>query len=161
MLARSLCLTWALAALPVGAAGTEELLPPERAFAFGGRAIDERTVEARFTIARGYYLYRDKLKFSVQPTELAAAPTLPAGVVKDDEFFGRVETYRNQLVVRLALDRGGAGERVVLQAESQGCADAGVCYPPQVQSITLTLPVSGQGPGPLVEANPPRKKWFQ
>lgn len=137
------------------------MLPPERAFAFSGRALDERTVEARFAIARGYYLYRDKLQFSVQPAMLAAAPVLPAGKIKDDEFFGRVETFRGELVVRLALDRPAAGERVLVEVQSQGCADAGVCYPPQVQSIALTLPAPGKGPGPVVEANPARKSWFK
>src|SRR4051794_6265233 len=52
-----------------------KLLPPERAFAFSVQAVDENTVEARFAIANGYYLYRDKLKFSVEPVTLAAAPT--------------------------------------------------------------------------------------
>lgn len=152
----------ALLALGAPAIGVSEsdLLPPERAFAFSVRALDERTLEARFAIARGYYLYRDKLRFSVEPAALATLPTLPPGQVKDDEFFGRVETYRTQVVVRLALDRPAPGERVTVKAESQGCADAGVCYPPQVQNITVKLPAAGSGGGPPVEAAPSRKPWF-
>lgn len=138
-----------------------ELLAPERAFAFSGRALDERTLEARFVIARGYYLYRDKIRFSVEPGALGSVPALPAGQMKDDEFFGRVETFRSQLVVRLPLERAAPGERISLKAESQGCADVGVCYPPQVQTITLAVPVPGQGAGPLVEAAPARKTWFK
>jgi thiol:disulfide interchange protein DsbD len=66
-----------------------------------GRGRQDR--RARFTIASGYYLYREKLHFSVEPATLASAPSLPSGVIKDDEFFGKVETYRGQLAVRLAL----------------------------------------------------------
>lgn len=145
---------------PIAAAAQSDLLPPERAFAFSVRALDERTLEARFAIARGYYLYREKLKLRVEPGALAAAPVLPAGQMKDDEFFGRVETYRSQVSVRLTLDRAAPGERVTVNAESQGCADVGVCYPPQVQNVVLTLPAAGSGAGPPVDAMPPRKSWF-
>jgi thiol:disulfide interchange protein DsbD len=139
---------------------TAGLLPPERAFAFSARALDERTLEARFVIARGYYLYRDKIRFSVEPARLDAAAVLPRGQMKTDEFFGRVETYRTELVVRLPLERAGPGEHVRLRAESQGCADVGVCYPPQAQEITLVLPAAGKGPGQPVDAQSPRKSWF-
>jgi thiol:disulfide interchange protein DsbD len=145
---------------PVAAAAQPDLLPAERAFAFSVRALDERTLEARFAIARGYYLYREKLKLRVEPGALAAAPVLPAGQMKDDEFFGRVETYRSQVTVRLTLDRPAPGERVTVHAESQGCADVGVCYPPQIQNVVLTLPAAGSGAGPAVDATPPRKSWF-
>jgi thiol:disulfide interchange protein DsbD len=137
-----------------------DLLEPERAFAFSARALDSKTLEVRFAIARGYYLYRDKLRFSVEPAALVSAPTLPAGQLKDDEFFGRVQTFRTRLEVQLTLDRPAPGERVTIQAESQGCADAGVCYPPQVQKVTLTLPAAGKGGGPAVDATPSKKSWF-
>ena len=153
---------WAAAALfgALPAAGLEPtLLPNERAFAFSARGIDERTVEARFVIADGYYLYRDRLKFSVQPGALGGT-SLPAGKVKEDQFFGKVETYRNQLVVRLPLDAAAPGRAVTVNAESQGCADIGVCYPPQLQKVTLTLPAAGGRPGMPVEAAPPKKSWL-
>jgi thioredoxin:protein disulfide reductase len=146
---------------PAAAQGQPRLLPPERAFAFSVQALDERTLEARFAIADGYYLYRDRLKFSVEPAGLAAAAALPPGKIKDDEFFGRVETYRDRLAVRLSLDKGEPGRKVTVRAESQGCADVGVCYPPQVQNITLALPAPGAGPGAPVEASPARKSWFK
>jgi len=86
-----------------GMAAEPALLPNEQAFAFSARGVDERTVEARFVIADGYYLYRDRLKFAVEPGTLGW-PALPPGKVKEDQFFGKVETYRNQLVVKLPLD---------------------------------------------------------
>lgn len=152
----------AVFALGAGIAGADEprLLPNERAFAFSARGVDERTVEARFVIADGYYLYRDKLRFSAEPATLAT-PALPPGKVKEDQFFGKVETYRNQLVVTLPLEAAAPGKAVTVHAESQGCADLGVCYPPQLQNVTLTLPQAGGRPGMPVQAAPPKKSWLQ
>lgn len=137
-----------------------KLLEPERAFAFSAQAVDESTVEARFLIANGYYLYRDKLKFSVEPVTLAGAPVLPPGKMKHDEFFGNVETYRGGIAVRLAVQGAQPGGSVTIQAESQGCADVGVCYPPQLQKVTVALPARGGRPGEPVYATPPKKSWF-
>jgi thiol:disulfide interchange protein DsbD len=142
------------------AVAQQKLLEPERAFAFSARGLDPQTVEARFTIAGGYYLYRDKLKFAVEPAAIAGTPSLPPGKMKHDEFFGDVETYRGTIAVRLPLERAAPGQTVTLRAESQGCADLGVCYPPQAQKITLSLPVVGGPPGTVVDAVPPRKSWF-
>lgn len=149
-----------LAAGGVGAADPK-LLPPEQAFRFSARALDARTLEARFTVADGYYLYRDKLKFAVAPEGVVlAAQDLPPGKPKEDQFFGKVETYRGVLVVKLPLDNAAAGQSIALSAESQGCADAGVCYPPTRQKLTLMLPAPGKGPGAVVEATPAKKLWF-
>lgn len=149
-------------ASPIRAGAAEpRLLPPEEAFQFAARALDGRTLEARFTIADGYYLYRDKLRFAVEPQSVALSATaLPPGQLKDDEFFGRVETYRDRVVVRLPLERAAPGQSLTLRADSQGCADAGVCYPPTTQRIELALPASDGKPGPLIEATPSRKRWF-
>ena len=152
----------ALVALPLGAAAADpKLLPPEEAFRFSARALDERTIEARFAVADGYYLYRDKMRFAVTPDAAAlVAPQLPPGKVKEDQFFGKVETFRDGVVVRLVTAGTGPGQSVVLAAESQGCADLGVCYPPNVQKVTIVMPAAGKGPGPQVDANPPKKRWF-
>ena len=140
-------------------AAEPKLLPPEQAFRFAARALDERTLEARFTIADGYYLYRDKLKFTVADGVVANA-SLPPGKMKNDEFFGRVETYRGIVLVKLPVGTPITGRTLVLAADSQGCADAGVCYPPTQQKVTLELPAVGRGPGKIVDANPKQKNWF-
>jgi thiol:disulfide interchange protein DsbD len=106
----------ALAAATVALA--QNPLPPERAFRFSARMLDARTVEARFSIAEGYYLYRDKIHFAVEPAAAGlAVPALPSGVVKEDPFFGRVETYRGSVVVNLALNDAAPGQQVVIAAE--------------------------------------------
>ena len=142
------------------AAAEPKLLEPERAFALSVQPIDEKSVEVRFVIASGYYLYREKMKFSVEPAVLASTPPLPPGAPKDDPFFGAVETYRDQFAVRLPLAGAGPGLKVTVKVESQGCAEAGVCYPPQVQSVTVALPAPGGRPGAPVAATPAKKSWF-
>ncbi len=77
---------------------------------------------------------------------MLGVPELPAGKVKTDQFFGKVETYRGTVVVKLPLAGAAAGQSVVLTADSQGCADVGVCYPPTRQKVTLALPAAGAGP---------------
>ena len=134
-------------------------LPPDRAFHFSARMLDARTVEARFSIADGYYLYRDKIHFAVEPSATGlTVPKLPDGAVKDDPFFGRVETYRGAVVVNLALTDAKPGQNVVIAAESQGCADLGICYPPTVQRVTVPVPQGSIVPSGAGEA--PKKSWF-
>jgi len=145
-------------ALPLSA--QVSLLPAEKAFRFSARAIDARSVEARFTIADGYYLYRDKIYFRVEPTSTRlSVPELPSGKIKEDEFFGRVETYRGSVVITLGLQGITPGQKLVLKAESQGCADLGICYPPTVQQVTLALPDASSA-GPSTPANIGKKAWF-
>jgi thiol:disulfide interchange protein DsbD len=142
-------------------AADPELLPPEQAFRFSARALDDRTLEARFAVADGYYLYREKLKFALEPeTAGFAVPQLPPGKVKEDQFFGKMETYRGKVVVKLPLPMPASGQSVVLTADSQGCADLGVCYPVNRQKVMLVLPAPGKGPSAVVEANPRKKSWF-
>jgi len=134
-------------------------LPPEKAFRFSARLVDAQTVEARFIIAEGYYLYRDKIHFAIEPAAVGlTVPRLPEGKVKEDQFFGRVETYRGGVVVNLAVKDPKPGQQIVIAAESQGCADIGICYPPTVQRATLALPAGSVVPD--ASGDPPQKRWF-
>ena len=121
-------------------AGEGDLLEPEQAFKFSARVVDDQTLEVRYQIAEGYYLYRDKIKFKAEPADVVLGTArFPAGKIKQDEYFGKVETYHHDLVIRLPYTRSGANQ-ITLKATSQGCADAGVCYPPQTQVTKLDLP---------------------
>jgi thiol:disulfide interchange protein DsbD len=149
-------------AFVVGATASAQVSPlaPDKAFRFSARALNPHTVEARFNIAEGYYLYRDKLRFAVEPAASGlAVPSLPSGKIKEDQFFGRVETYRGNLIVNLQLDATVPGQKVIVQAESQGCADLGICYPPNIQRVTVALPAAGSAPTRPDEV--PKKQWFQ
>lgn len=126
----------------VRAAG--DLLDGKRAFPLQAE-FDGKAVVVRYNVADGYYLYRSKLRFALDsPGVRLGKPVLPKGAVTEDEFFGRVEIYRGEVEIRLPLAKGAPPpESVVLQATSQGCADAGVCYPPREDRVTL---VRGAGP---------------
>ncbi|MDP1652945.1 MAG: protein-disulfide reductase DsbD [Rhodocyclaceae bacterium] len=113
-----------------------EPLDPELAYRFSARALDDKTIEARWDIAPEYYLYRHKIAFTAAGAKFGA-PELPKGKEKDDEFFGKVETYRGQLVARIPVLEGMGN--IVLKAESQGCWDEGICYPPMTQEAKITL----------------------
>jgi thioredoxin:protein disulfide reductase len=148
-----------LAALTLPANGQENPLPPDRAFRFTARALNPETIETRFTIADGYYLYRDRIHFSVEPATTAVTiPPLPEGKVKEDQFFGRTQTFRGNVMVNLALKDMAPGQKIVVVAESQGCADVGICYPPQVQRVTVALPAANAAPTRPDE--PVKKSWF-
>ena len=138
-----------------------KLLPPEQAFRFSARVLDSKTVEGRYEIVDGYYLYRDKLHFMLQsaPPALGNAE-LPVGQRKHDQFFGDVEIYRGAITVKLPIVAGSPGQSLVLVADSQGCADVGVCYPPTRQQVRLTVPPAGTGSGPYVGVPAPRKRLF-
>ncbi len=123
-----------------------DLLPPAQAFKPSARALDGQTIEVRFEIAKGYYLYRDKFRFSVEPALIQLeTPLLPKGKEKMDENLGQVEVYYREAVIQLPVERNHSGPlALTLTLISQGCADVGVCYPPQKQSLTLELPDPAQ-----------------
>jgi thiol:disulfide interchange protein DsbD len=124
----------------VAHAAEPELLEPEKAFSFSARVVAPDAIEVRYVIAKGYYMYRDKFRFTLEPAAAAGGePLLPPGVIKKDEFFGEVAVYRDEVRITLPLNREGAGERVSLTAVSQGCADVGVCYVPVEQKADLRL----------------------
>ena len=120
----------------------DELLPVEQAFAVQAVAADAETVQIDWQVADGYYLYRDKLKFTSNTDGIKLGlPGLPAGKVKHDEFFGDVETYRGAIQITLPITRAtGSPGTLALQVASQGCADRGICYPPQKQVLNIKLP---------------------
>jgi thiol:disulfide interchange protein DsbD len=145
----------------IGQAAGPKLLPADEAFRLSARALDAATLEVRFDVADGYYLYRDKLRFEVEPASSApGTPVLPPGKIHDDEFFGKSTIYRGPTVIRLPLKGGKAGDKLKLTADSQGCADAGVCYPPQRRTLAIALPTAGAAPGPLIEATPRKPGYF-
>src|SRR5229473_6144701 len=120
--------------LPVAAvrtAGADELLEPDKAFRFSAQMLDAVTVEVRYAIADGYYLYRDRFRFAAEPAAVTLGPPqFPQGEVHEDKFFGKQEIYRKEVRIRLPVEPAGA-ERFKLLVTSQGCADLGVCYVPQ------------------------------
>jgi len=144
-----------LAAGTVPAAGVDNLLEPEKAFRMSALALDAHTVEVNFAIADGYYMYRERFRFAVEPGSPAklGAPQFPPGTKKKDEFFGEVETYRKQVVIRLPVEN--AQGKVGIVVTSQGCADVGVCYIPMESRATVQLAAfSATSPDPRTGTAP-------
>src|SRR5262245_29081208 len=91
-----------LAVFSLARAAEPDLLEPDKAFRFSAQLTDARSIEINYRIAPGYYLYREKFRFSVAPADAKlGAPQFPAGQKHRDEFFGEVETYRGD--VRIVL----------------------------------------------------------
>jgi thioredoxin:protein disulfide reductase len=126
-------------------------LEPEQAFRLSAQAKDERTVEVRFDVAPGYYLYRERLSVQAPDGVILGEPVIPPGKVKFDENFQKdVETYHGGLSFTVPVTQ--AAGPFTLTVNSQGCADAGLCYPPQTQMLRVSLRAWG-GDGAVVLAD--------
>lgn len=122
----------------------DELLEPEKAFRISARAIDERNVEVEFKIANGYYLYRDRFSFATESGGPLAEAEIPRGIVKEDQFFGKSETFRDLVRMRVPVSAEDAAKGSVnLKVTSQGCSDKGVCYTPIEQTVRVSLSAPG------------------
>lgn len=121
--------------------GSNELLDPEKAFRISARALDERNVEVEFKIADGYYMYRDRFSFATEAGKPLGEVQIPPGTPKQDQFFGKTETFRHLVRIRVPVSvQDVAKGSVTLKVTSQGCADIGVCYVPLEQTVRVTLP---------------------
>jgi thioredoxin:protein disulfide reductase len=133
-------------------AAEDEFLDPEVAFKGQVRAVDERTVEVSFTIAPGYYLYREQFKFAATGATLGPVD-IPRGKVKFDQTFQKdVETHRD--VLRIAVPVQQAAGPFQLAVNYQGCADKGLCYPPAQMRADVKL--AGFGGDGSVRVRPGR-----
>ena len=123
-------------------AHAQEFLDPAVAFKPSVKALDGQTIELSYEIAKGYYLYRNAFRVVVDGEGATlGALQIPKGKEKDDENFGKVEVYYKSVAIRVPVERNVSGVLPLkLKVTSQGCADAGVCYPPQTQAVSLELP---------------------
>lgn len=141
-----------------GDASQERILNADQAFQVAIHAVDALSIEARWLIAPGYYLYRNKFQLSVlEPSGIQIASfDLPAGEPKDDPYFGRQAVFHQEAVIRAVLKRDtSAAQAVRIKADYQGCAEVGVCYPPLTQTATVTLAAL---PTDSPERSPPAEK---
>ena len=126
-----------------GDSSRERILDADQAFQLVVDVLNPTTVEARWTIAPGYYLYRDKFQLTLEDgagTGIAALD-IPAGEPKDDPYFGRQEVFHREAAIQARLSRDSARAQTVrIAASYQGCAEIGVCYPPLSQTVAVALP---------------------
>jgi len=137
--------------VPFASAATpEDLLPVDKAFVLTTRASNRERIEINWQIADGYYLYRHRTSVKVLDGGFTAeALQLPDGKRHTDEFFGEVETYRNALTAHLPGHAEPHARNIQLEIRYQGCADLGVCYPPQTRTLSVALPMPATGPDAL------------
>jgi thioredoxin:protein disulfide reductase len=148
----------------------DDFLDPAVAFKFSARMQDPQTIAVTYEIADGYYMYRERFKFTAAGAKLGE-PQIPPGKVHFDENFGKdVETYHHGLTMRIPVQGSGP---FTLTVTGQGCADKGLCYPPQEVTANLVAggaaapagtvaggasPAQGQGgpaaPGPVAASAP-------
>jgi thiol:disulfide interchange protein DsbD len=122
----------------VSVQGEDEYLDPDVAFVLTGEAQSVNTVLLNWRIAEGYYLYKQRIK--VEPVDAArpvGAVQLPKGEPHSDEFFGEQEVYREMLDATLSVPPGA--KTVDVNVTYQGCADAGLCYPPITKKVSVSL----------------------
>ncbi|MEN9725336.1 MAG: Thiol:disulfide interchange protein DsbD [Pseudomonadota bacterium] len=116
-----------------------EILTPDQAFQLSITAENQHTLKANFAIAKGHYLYRNKITFESQ--DLALEAVFPKGDIKKDTHFGEVEVYHNALTARLILNNPPANlQKIKVQASYQGCSEKGLCYSPIRKTFEINLP---------------------
>ncbi len=125
--------------------GEGTFLPPDQVFHFSAEAQGPDRIRLVWEIARGYYLYRNRLKVAASGAVQLGQLVLPTGENKTDKFFGTQQVYRIELVATLPLARAASSTTVTvpLRVTYQGCADAGLCYIPITKTIAIALPPSG------------------
>ncbi len=116
-----------------------KFLDPEQAFIFSTAFPNAEQLILRWHIAEGYYLYRNKLKFTLQSPGQLGTPQLPPSVVQTDKVLGEVEVYQQPVLEITIPIQVAELPTITLQVEYQGCAIAGLCYPPIKKVIQLTL----------------------
>jgi len=151
---RLLCLMLLILALPaVGASlldnrpsttlggsslnNSSDFLPVHEAFRLNLIAATAQSIKLRFVPTEGYYLYRHRFQFHAEPADIGLGQAqLPPGEKKHDEYFGDVEVYHGILDVDIPR-KPGDNRPFTLAVTYQGCADKGLCYPPETERLTI------------------------
>ena len=133
-----------------GLIADEEFLKPDQAYGISAEAVGDK-IRVRWDIADGYYLYRNKFRFKADNKDVSlGSPDLPPGKVKKDPFFGDIEIYRKQVEIELPFHVSGKTPNMLeLEARSQGCADAGICFPPHTQKVLIAMDTWVDQPPPV------------
>jgi thiol:disulfide interchange protein DsbD len=124
--------------------GEDEFLPVDAAFPLSGAMDRADEIRLSWQTADGYYLYRDKISVrSGDPSVTLGTPRLPEGTPKSDEFFGATTVYYGPTDVVIPVSRPPDLSRFEVAVTFQGCADAGLCYPPTIRTLAFDPPAAG------------------
>ncbi|HEX8542136.1 MAG TPA: protein-disulfide reductase DsbD [Pseudomonas sp.] len=171
---RLLCLLLLILALPAFGAGlldsrpnsvlggttldnSKDFLPVRQAFQLNLIETTPESIKLRFVATEGYYLYRHRFQFRTEPADIGlGAAQLPAGEQKHDEYFGDVEVYHGILDVDLPR-KPGDNRPFTLLVTYQGCADKGLCYPPETERLSIGDVAAS--PADATPATPVKAAW--
>lgn len=141
------------AVLAAGRANSNEgeFLPPDVAFRLAVVPDGPDRARLMWQLADGYYLYRSRIKVETASDRAQLGVlAMPTGHIKEDQYFGKQETYHHELTATVPVARsGGAAFDLPLSVTYQGCADAGLCYPPITKTFNVSLPAGSAGGGGL------------
>lgn len=118
----------------------DEFLSPDAAFGLEITTDTNQTgnqINANFKVAPGYYLYKERIKFALTPST-AHEVKLPAGDIKDDPNFGKMEVYHHDFSGVIAI-KSAANQTMTVKATYQGCSEKGLCYAPQHKNFTVSF----------------------
>jgi thioredoxin:protein disulfide reductase len=134
-----------------------DFLPPDVAFHVTA-AVDDKVLRIRWVIADGYYLYRQRMQITPESPDLVlSAPAFPRGLVKVDAYFGSQEIYHQQVEATVPYTRiDGGAHPLQVKVTYQGCAEAGLCYPPITKVI---FPQSMASQASPASASTPSRPW--
>ncbi len=122
----------------------DQFLPVDQAFVFSATADGGGQVQLDWQIAPGYYLYRHRVSVKTATLGFTLGEiAMPPGKKKTDEFFGDVEVYYDALMAMVPVTRPADASSFEIAVSYQGCADAGLCYPPVTKTVAIDLPPSG------------------
>jgi thiol:disulfide interchange protein DsbD len=162
---RLLCLLLLILALPAVGAGlldsrpnatlggaaldnSKDFLPVRQAFQLNLIDTTPESIKLRFVATEGYYLYRHRFQFRTEPADIGlGAAQLPDGEKKHDEYFGDVEVYHGILDIDLPR-KPGDNRPFTLVVTYQGCADKGLCYPPETERLSIGDPAAATPAAP-------------
>ncbi|MEB0207172.1 protein-disulfide reductase DsbD [Pseudomonas sp. CCC3.1] len=133
-----------------------DFLPVREAFKLNLIDTTPETIKLRFVPTEGYYLYKHRFAFKTEPADIAlGAAQLPPGEQKHDEYFGDVEVYHG--ILDVDIPRPANDQRpFTLVVTYQGCADKGLCYPPETERLSI----GGAPASPVAEShNAPATSW--
>src|SRR5437879_11774628 len=134
----------------------DEFLQPDQAFRFDALADGADRARLNWETAPAYYPYRTRIKVSTPSRQAQlGTPQMPGGEFKTDEYFGKQEIYHHELAATVPVARAGGGAfELPLEVTYQGCAEAGLCYPPITKRVSVTLPAGGASTGTASQGSP-------
>jgi thiol:disulfide interchange protein DsbD len=130
-----------LSLISAGVFAAQDVKRPEEVFRYTSSFEDNQLI-VTWDIEDGYYLYRDKMRYTTETDEVTLGePVYPRGEIHADEFFGEQVVFRNEARVAIPiLNKPDGTSKIKLQIKSQGCADFGLCYPPQNWEAKIKVP---------------------